>query len=50
MESFHSDCEIETRQWKLGKRQEKDPPFENPQKVGHPKAFFGIKARPPAAG
>ena len=35
--------------WKLAKGHEKDPIARNkPARMGHPKSFFGIKARPPA--
>ena len=33
---------------KIGKQQEKDPTLAKPARMGHPEAFFGIKARPPA--
>ena len=41
---------IETGKWKLEKGQEKDPTLAKgkPARVGHPKAFFGIKTWPPA--
>src|SRR5258708_687853 len=51
---------LENRKWKSEKRRGERPHrssrecsgmgrrCNNPQRVGHPKAFFGIKARPPA--
>jgi hypothetical protein len=36
------------RKIEIRKGQENDPTLAKPARMGHPKAFFGIKARPPA--